>query len=183
MKNKELIKEYADTEYPIVGDYDTKKYGNDRMNEYVQKTLANVVRLTNGMLCGYDKPSIETRFCFHDEGPDYEFYKELRSDKEHLKSYFLSQNARGLDEVIEAFEENDNKIPCIYDYKNGLCKPSYCWWGDMRDNEYVQVPDEDKKIILEMLYEIRKDFIKRLETWWKKYGAEKLNMWTYWADA
>ena len=184
MINKELIKEYADTEYPIVGDYDAKRYGNDRMNEYVQKKLANVIKLSNGMLCGYDKPSIETRFCFHDEGPDYELYKELMADNDRLKGYFLYHNAKGIDELIEAFEDRDSTYePCIYDYENGLCRPSTAWRGPDSDKNRVKVSEEDRKAILEMLFEIRKDFIKRLETWWKKYGAEKLHTWTYWADA
>ena len=28
----------------------------------------------------------------------------------------------------------------------------------------------------------RVDFEKRLSVWWKKYGDEKLNTFTYWAD-
>lgn len=183
MKNQELIKKYADTEYPIIGDYNTKRYGNDRMNEYVQKNLANVVQLSNGMLCGYSKPTIETRFCFSDEGPQYEYYKELCSDNNHLKSYFLSRNTKELDEMISVYENGDNKMPCVYDYENGLCKPSWCWRNDEHNDNYLPINEQDTKVILEMLYEIRKDLIKRLETWWKKYGVEKLHIWTYWANA
>ena len=115
--------------------------------------------------------------------PEEELYRELRNDNERLKGYFLYHNSKELDELIETFEDKSDKyLPCIYDYENGLCKPSYEWWGPREDKNRIRVDGEDKKAILEMLYEIRKDFIKRLETWWKKYGPEKLTMWTYWAN-
>ena len=184
MKNKDLIKKYADIEYPIVGDYQTKRYGNDRMNEYVQNSLANVIKLSNEMLCKFDKEQINTHFCFSDEGNEFELYKELHQDNDRMKNYFLHQNLKELDQLIEVFEEkNGSEIPAVYHYGNGLCKPTYIWWGNERDvKEVIKVNSEDRKAILEMLYEIREDFTKRLETWWKKYGAEHLHTWTYWVD-
>lgn len=182
MKNKDLIKRYADVRYPIVGDYNTNRYGNDRMNEYIQKELANVIELSNGMLCGYDKPILNTRFCFSDEGSDFELYKDLSSDDAKMKSYFLSENMKEIDEIIDCFEDKEGcDVPCIYNYGKGLCRPSYKYFNNT-DEERMDVSDADKKAILDMMYEIRADFIKRLETWWKKYGAKHLHTWTYWAD-
>ena len=182
--NKELIKEYANNEYPIIGDYDKSRYGNDHMNEYVLKNTVEAIKLTNGMICGFEKPSIETRFCFHDEGPDYEYYKELISDKECMKHYFMDMNLKNYDELLEAFEdrEDKDKVPCIYDYENGNCRPSYKHWC-CDDKNWKDVSEKDRDLIYNTLLKLRANFEKRLEIWWKKYGFEKLHTWTYWADA
>ena len=170
---KELIEKYAKIDYP----------DNQNMQKYIISSTYDVIELSNGMLCEFGKPHIATRFCFSDEGPEYDYYKELKSDENHMKSYFLFQNTKELDEMIEVFEGKDsNKTPCIYDYENGLCKPSWNYFGDV-DKNRIELPENDKKLILEKLYEVRKSLIKRLETWWKKYGAEKLHTWTYWANA
>lgn len=183
--NKELIKEYADTEYPIVGDYNTHRYGNDRMNEYVQSTLADVVRLSNGVLCGFEKPSIKKDFCFHDEGAEYEFYKDLHSSEDRMKTYFFNENLKGYDELISVFKhEDERKRPCVYLWwreKGNLSKATWEWWHDKQENE-VDITESDEKLILDTLVAIREGFVKRLNTWWKKYGVEHLNTWTYWAD-
>ena len=171
--NKELIKEYANTDYP----------DNKSMNDYVKKGLFDVVQLSNGMLCGIGKQHINTRFCFRDEGPDYEFYKHLKENNDKMKQYFIQENIKTLDELVMTFQKLDEeKIPCVYDYENGLCNPSWRYWHD-KDNNHIDLSDEDRELILNMLRELHKVFYKRLETWWKKYGAEKLHTWTYWADA
>ena len=136
------------------------------------------------MLCGFDKINIQTRFCFSDEGPQNDLYHELHQDDNRMKHYFIYENIKELDEFIWIFEDKDeHKIPAIYDCKNGLCKISWYYWADHQDNHIIRVMDEDKALILKTLYEMRKSLVKRLETWWKKYGKEKLHTWTYWADA
>jgi hypothetical protein len=184
MKNKNLIQKFADNEYPIKGNYNTKRYGNDRMNEYVVKTTENAILLSNGLICGFEKPSIETRFCFHDEGPQYEFYKDLMKSKEDLKSYFFFENLKDLDDMIKIFSKETEDVPAYYDYENGNCKATYIGVYYGRNSEsYKKLTEEDRLSILNELKEQKNAFIKRLETWWKKYGAEKLHTWTYWADA
>lgn len=183
MINKNLIQKFADIEYPKCGDYDTKRYGNDRMNEWVAKQLYNVIELSDGTLCGFDKESIETRFCFADEGPQYEIYKDLMSEEERLKRYFFNENIKKIDEVIKVFEKKDEYyIPACWIYKSGICKPT--WLRDDRDREinHKILNEQDRQAILEVLKEKKEDFIKRLNTWWKRYGADKLHTWTYWAD-
>lgn len=172
---KELIEQYADIDYP----------DNKLMNDYIKKSLFDVVQLSNGMLCGFDKPHINTRFCFSDEGPENDLYHELHQDDNRMKHYFIYQNIKELDEMIFVFENKDeHKMPAIYNYENGLCKPSWYYWSDViNDDNRIRVTGENQKVILETLYEMRKSLVKRLETWWKKYGKEKLHTWTYWANA
>ena len=105
------------------------------------------------------------------------------SEEERLKRYFFNENIKKIDEVIKVFEKKDEYyIPACWIYKSGICKPT--WLRDDRDREinHKILNEQDRQAILEVLKEKKEDFIKRLNTWWKRYGADKLHTWTYWAD-
>lgn len=173
--NKELIKEYADIDYP----------NNKPMNEWVQKDyLIEAVKLSTGVICGFEKPHVKKDFCFSDEGADYERYKELHSDDDRMKRYFFYQNLKEYDKMISIFKGEDERT-----------EPAICTGSDPRigtatsilrweePTEYIhKLADEDIALILKTLETLRECFVKRLNTWWKKYGVEKLHTWTYWAD-
>ena len=42
--------------------------------------------------------------------------------------------------------------------------------------------DTDKKKIVDVLENAKARFTKRLESWWKRYGAQGLHVWTYYSD-
>lgn len=185
---KELIKEYANRQYPISGDYNTHRYGNDRMNEYIVKSTAEAIRISDDIILGFGKPSIETRFCFHDEGPQYDLYKDLHSDDDKMKAYFMRENLRRYDEYIRALENpdsiDDNAYVGFYDNKDGTASMTFRYRHNFREEpNFTIATGKDKQAALEAIKQIRAAFVKRLETWWKRYGAEKLHTWTYWADA
>lgn len=202
--NKELIKECANRMYPIVGDYNTRRYGSDRMNEYIIKETAEAIMLSNGMILRLEKPSIETRFCFHDEGPQYYLYKHLHSKEEYMKAYFMNENLERLDSLLKGLEENEditnksqNYYVGFYDNKDGTASITFRHYIHISDEPYIEeglkkhelepnfiyAQGQDRINALEAVKTVREAFYKRLETWWKKYGAEKLHTWTYWADA
>lgn len=195
---KDLIKEYANRRYPICGDYDTKRYGSDRMNEYIAKTTAGAVMLDDGRICGFDKPTIKKDFCFHDEGADYELYKDLHGSEDKMKAYFFFQNLKDIDEWIDALQEDKWPVFTGF-YENAKGAVTLCCrnYGHLTNLSNIQeglekhemeplwshASESDRKKCIDMLKQIRIDFEKRLNTWWKKYGVDKLHTWTYWADA
>lgn len=157
---------------------------------------AKVVMLSNGGFYVFDKHIINTSFCFHDEGPDYEFYKSLTSDEAKLKAYFFAENLRDYDNEIKKLEGKDTKewdIPHdwrifpeyegkkIYTYADFSGHERY-WLDNVRDKAQPMTA-EDKAAIVNALKELKGKMEKRLESWWKRYGADKLYLWTYWADA
>lgn len=171
-----LIEEYA------------KEMGGDAY--YIKKT-EKVIRLSNGGLMDFEKQSIKTRFCFHDEGPDYEFYCKLTSDDTRLKDYFITENLCGYDDTIKGLTDKDDtshdwRLYQEYEGRN-------VWtFGDFRDcgfylnqrrEKSVPMTASDKAAIVKAMKERRDKMEKRLEAWWKRYGKDKLCMWTYWADA
>jgi hypothetical protein len=170
-----LIEEYA------------KEMGGD---DYWRKKNDKVIRMSNGGLMGFEKGSIKTRFCFHDEGPDYEFYCKLTSDDNKLKDYFFSENLCGYDDAIKALTDNnephDWRMYQEYEGRNvwtyGDFNSSNFYYQQRRDKA-VPMTAGDKAAIVKALRERREKMEKRLEAWWKRYGKDKLYMWTYWADA
>jgi len=133
-----------------------------------------------------DKPSMNTRFCFHDEGPDYEYYKYLHKEEKRLADYFKSENLAQFDNKIKRIEKgeefSEDKRVWWYtgDYdKNKL----YLQFYNDRDETMTLCTDEEKKMILKGLKFARGCFEKRLDQYLKRYGTSKLHTWTYWADA
>ena len=194
----EMIKEYANLKYPIVGDYHTKRYGNDRMNEFIVNDTIAAFKTTSGLICGFEKPRIQKDFCFHDEGPQYDLYKELNSKKDRMKNYFLYENLKEIDQQIENLQDStSSRVYGFYKYESGTCNLTWRYYFDLtnesdiekgiekheKEPNFIPMSESDKIQTLEILKEIRKNFEKRLLTWWKKYGFEKLHTWTYWADA
>lgn len=187
--NKELIKEYA------------ARFKGDE--EYVMKTTQAVVELDNGVLLGIEKPRIETRFCFHDEGPEYEYYKDLMDNKETmLKEYFFKENLKELYKQIQRLQggitDDYPRFIGVYLNEEGTASLSWRAYHMISDKGLILeglaahekdpnfkplINAEERKRVLEALQEVRAAFEKRLHTWWKRYGADKLITWTFWANA
>jgi len=158
--------------------------GFDR--EYYKKHAVGAIKLADGYYI-IEKPSIENRFCFHDEGENYEFYKHLMADKENrLAAYFKSENLATFDNKIERITKGDYGDKRVWRnkcYNNGrieLC--FYSSWGNP-DGGYTLCTDEEKQLILKGLQFGRELFERRLDAYLKRYGTSKLHTWTYWADA
>lgn len=154
--------------------------------DYYKKHNVGAIKLHDGYYL-IEKPSIDNRFCFHDEGPQYDLYNELTSNDERMARYFKSKN-------LATF---DNKIERITKGENEWNKDKRVWWNacyndgriELRfhsvwnDDKGTLCTDEEKAIILKGLQFGRALFEKRLDAYLKRYGVSKLHTWTYWADA
>ena len=148
--------------------------------DYYRKQYLGAVKVGDGYIM-ISKPSIETKFCFADEGPDYDYYKELMADDKKLESYFMAENLSGLDRSIEALEEGRPMV--IYQtYNDG--RKSYCRKGDNwpTPND-VPMTQELRAELIRAYKWSRFMFEKRLQSYLKRYGTSKLHTWTYWRDA
>ena len=188
----------------------TKVWQDQSMLDYNRKRFSGAVRLTNGGILFFEKPRIDSSFCFHDEGPQYEFYQHMMADREtRLRDYFLHKNLDAMDEEIRALECNCHFPEGEY-HSHYYCKTWYLqrcrytgetaplrlWqaraWSDYdvehetwryEPGTYEKMCDEDRLAILEGLKREREKFDKRLQTYLKRYGTSKIRTWTYWADA
>ena len=188
----ELIKEYAKREWPT----------NERMAGWLQKHTAGVVEL-KGALLGIDKPHIETTLGFHDEGPNYDLYKDLLKNTDKMKNYFIYKNTKDLQKIVQTLEkENCMQYPYVLGVMyldNGTARLVWEDYSHLTDcgeietglKKHEKMPNvvpvvcldkEEREMIISAYKKVLADFEKRLSVWWKKYGAEKLNTFTYWAD-
>lgn len=182
----------------------TKVWKDKSMLDYERKKFSGAVRIQNGGIVYFEKPSIENRFCFHDEGPGYDFYREVTSSEESLAQYFKTKNLADYDKRIGGLQSLEH-WSCGDDYYgltwyivresySGETAPlnlyAYRALRDsfVRDNpsicdKAVKMTDADRVTILQGLQRQREKFEKRLDTYLKRYGVSKIHTWTYWADA
>lgn len=89
--------------------------GDKGMLDYERKQFSYAVRLENGGIVYFEKPSMKTEFCFGysscGQGPEYDEANAAcrAADSEQ---YFLHVNLKDMDEEIEALEKN-----CRYDHE------------------------------------------------------------------
>lgn len=199
----ESLQDAKNTLKNCIAEYVQRK-NNEWPGYYKETEIAGACELKNGFILARRKEGIKTRFCFHDEGPDYEFYKELKSEEEKMRRYFMRENLSDFDfyldllrkaknkestfpKYVGAYLENETKTAVLtfrnysdltgeFEIEKGLEKHE-------REPNFYPLDAEELETVLQMVEKTKADFEKRLNTWWKKYGAEKLHTWTYWADA
>lgn len=148
--------------------------------KYYGKGNVGAVKI-NGHYLLIDKPSIENRFCFHDEGPNYEFYKTLCADDNKMRQYFISENEAAFTNKIKAIEKGEEVRIKDSDYMHQFCL--YIGRHYYEPSEGREATAEERALILEGLKFGLAKFRKRLDAYLNRYGLSKLHTWTYWADA
>ena len=150
------------------------------------KAYESAVKLADGVVL-FNHPKIKTEFCFRDEGPGYEFYKELGSDENLLRDYFIREN---MDQYgIAEPDENTDMYIVKYagEYRPGRVYVKFCncpEYLDLRREDTIRIAtDTERSLYLAELARVRKAFRKRLDTYLKRYGTKKIHTWSYWADA
>ena len=178
---------------------------NEHMQKYAMKECAYVVELSNGNIISLDKPRIEKNFCFgmgmYATYTDEEFKaaEEMAEKARTDVNYFISENMKQIREKIdclnEALENKREVYTCVsytgqpddselvaYSCVRICDNPEYApyRWANLK--AVKKLSNEDIQAIIDGLNEVSKKFMKRLNTYLKKYGLEKLNVWTYCRD-
>lgn len=176
-----------------------------KMQEFARKQVGYIIELSNGKIICVDKPSIKKDFCFGygmylrstDEEEDIAFSMAQKAKTD--PSYFLEQNLQNFNLRIEQLRSVVDWKKEVYIFANYCGQPadsslvSYtitdifegpklrpeCW---KRYEGLQKLGDEDIQRIINGLEEAKKAFEKRLNTYLKKYGLSKLNVWTYLVD-
>ncbi len=117
-------------------------------------------------------------FYFHDEGPNYDFYKELYNDENKIKDYFITQNLSEYDYLIKDIKEHTTYLEVLKNNRaNLIINESYSY-----RNNLSKATDKDKQELIIALEWAKNNMIKRLNTYLKRYGTSKIHLKTYWAD-
>lgn len=146
--------------------------------DWDKKDVYAAVELPEGFFM-IRKESIETRFCFLDEGAAYEYYHTLAKG-DNLEKHFLGENTKLFIEQIEMLKKAEPYDPVKINYNKKAIYFSYSEYDT--ENTRFLTSEETKQIkaALEYALNLHK---KRLETYLKKYGTSKIHKWTYWIDA
>lgn len=192
--NKELITKYID----IVM---AETWGNDPgMEKYYKKTIDTVVELSDGSLIAIDKPSIETNFCFgyhdsvHDCVDGFDTAQNMARHARTNEDYFRSENLKRLDGIIKDLRAANGNVAIRTAYI-GAPTDSKIKYYSILDNfnlikykdgllpEFSLIGGEDVEKIIIAYEDVRSRFVKRLDTYLKRYGLSKVRSWSYWLDA
>ena len=148
--------------------------------EYYKSRFATGIRFPEGEYL-FQKPRIENDFCFRDEGPEYDYYKELCNNKKLLEEHFIAHNM----EQVREPEEGEN----MYIIKDSWSTDGrvYIRWADYpfgvaNDQTVREATEREEQEYRLQLKAVRAEFGKRIDKYLKRFGTSKLHIWSYWAD-
>ena len=187
MDQKALKEKYMD----IIANEVWKK--SPKMIDYAKKTLAYIVELDNGDIYEIEKPRIETRFCF---GAGYngistnEDWENASSMAEHARTsreYFIEENLKDINDTIASLKDTRwdiskrvKYIGCSADCKLKAIEYHHAW--ETEGSKLDLISERERKALIAGYEEVKKAFIKRLNTYLKRYGLSKAHSWTYLSD-
>ena len=156
------------------------EYGEKRGDlEYYKSHFSTGIRFPEGVYL-FQKPRIENDFCFWDEGPEYDYYKELCNDKKLLEEHFVAHN---MEQVREP-----KKGETMYIIKDSWSTDGrvYIRWANYpysaEDQIVREATEREEKEYRLQLRAVRAEFGKRIDKYLKRFGTSKLHIWSYWAD-
>lgn len=155
---------------------------NEKDKKYYLKSNVGAIKFDNKYML-IEKQSIENDFCFHDEGPNYEFYISLMEDENKLRDYFINENTKKLKGLLKNMKDGNKLfLSESYDGKELFYNiPMHYWQEDECKGRIAT--EEERMLFTDAIKFALEQFEKRLKTYLKKYGVSKLNTWTFWADA
>jgi hypothetical protein len=171
-----------------------KVWGKDeKMIDFCMKKITGVVELENGGYFCFDKPSIETHFCFGygqngistEEDFEFALQEKINASK---KENFISENMKKF-QFMEETLDYDGKVYAmeLYNRSNSNLRglktdEEERIYGKMFGTVVSEITPVDRMNLKAELSNQKKKFMKRLETYWKRYGSSKLKTWTYLVD-
>ena len=140
--------------------------GDEKWVKYYEKKTLCVKTLPNGDVIAFDKPSVETRFCYSfDEVADCYGHSDTIGDSNRACDSVRSNYDVFLDENLKWLKRDLENLEKMY-------HPIYLNRLDKVENvvRYSGYQNAMGKI----------DYLtKRCAAYWKRYGGSKLHTWTY----
>ena len=155
--------------------------GDEKWVKYYEKKTLCVKTLPNGDVIAFDKPSVETRFCYSFDEVGYpESIEGSNRSCESVRSdydVFLNENLKWLKRDLECL---GMYRPVYLNRLNGIESPNVVSYSGYRNgNDGWIASDEDLAVIKSGIQEQIDYLTKRCAAYWKRYGGSKLHTWTY----
>ena len=172
---------------------------DEKMVKFCQGEISNAVKLSDGRIVVVEKQKLVTSFCFGystcGQGAEYEEANEAAHVANTSEDYFREQNLKEFDNKIALLKTDKEESWYMDAY---LSQSNYCSCGlvnihevvglrrydfeEQRHGTYVEITEDDRKLIIAMYEEEKEKMSTRIDTHLKRYGLSKLNVWTYWRD-
>ena len=160
-----------------------KVWGSDqKMVDYCLKQADEVIEFHDAIVT-LDKPSIQKDFCF-----SYGQYLCTDDDKKEatVTQWFIESNLSQCD-VLEGLDNpyRTMVVALVKVYENSqirhLCVMSS--FDAQEDRRVVRVlTDDEVKMVKDAVERQKAKFMKRLNSYLKRYGLSKINAWSYFRD-
>lgn len=169
---------YPDT--TMGGQKVVSEYAEKRSDpEYYKSRFSTGIRFPEGVYL-FEKPRIENDFCFRDEGPEYDYYKELCNNKKLLEEHFIAHNMEQVREPKEGETMYIIKDSWSTDGRVYIRWANYPYSAD--DQIVREATEREEQEYRLQLRAVRAEFGKRIDRYLKRFGTSKLHIWSYWAD-
>ena len=166
-------------------------WSSQRMIDFDMKQIGLVVPLDHDDIYVIEKPSIKTSFCFgygmylnsseEDEERAFGMVRHAMTDS----SYFIKENLEPLDSMIKALE-NDDYVWTKREKYIGQTDPHLVSINNFYSYDVEPVgtflTEREINKLIDGYKEVKEAFIKRLNTYLKRYGLSKLDVWAYLRD-
>lgn len=186
-----------------------KAWSSEKMIKFCSKECDEVIEY-NGLLFSIDKPKIQKDFCFgygfcggiSDEEDEQRANAAARRAQESTE-YFINENLKPIDEWLETLNNileemghnwaegskprymiatgpqyHGQKPDCKlrgYTVEDTAKPRSYYSYELCNDEEFI-------KKLINGYEEVKQRFVKRLNSYLKRYGLSKVNSWSYLVD-
>ncbi len=173
------------------------------------KARSFFVELADGYVLDIEKPTIETRFCCGEddrgqggEGPGTMAYAHKVLEGKRTETGFKAANLDPFDERMVhvvgrrawrfartggagAETYRGDFVPCLM--CGGLTNGNVYFGNAANVGQSERVvrilSNEDMRRMRRGYMAVRRDFRRRLNAYWKRFGASKIHTWTYWTEA
>ncbi len=174
-----------------------KAWGNDKsMMDYFDKKVSSVIQLSDGKLIAFDKEKIKTDFCFgYNYGITYDEAIDQANKAMQSEVMFKHYNLEKYNDLLFDLKEclDDDCIAQLYLKRSsysGEKEPMNLYvircYAPSHVEEYKEhykditlASKEDAETIYKAVLNEREKMEKRLNSYLKRYGLSKLNVWTY----
>ena len=160
--------------------------GDEKWVKYYEKKTLCVKELPNGDVVAFEKPHVETRFCYsYDEVADCRGHLDTMGRASRLcnsvKSdydMFLEENIKWLKRDLEQVERNPIYLKRLFGMDVNPNVVDFSGYQNGPTNNWVASP-EDIAVIKSGIEEQIAYLTKQCATYWKRFGGSKLKTWTY----
>lgn len=175
-----------------------KIWNSERMRNHCIKKVSNCVLTSFGGLVEFEKPSIKTRFCFgySDLGQGQSFNEANEEWAKFGEKQFLENNLADMKETLNLFEgkkkhhsyQSTKHLYFAKKYPEGnIYSILFLDEYDAKDKAWrfeglTEATEEDFQKCYAAQKEEYLKFEKRLKSYLKRYGKNKLKTWTFWLD-